>query len=423
MPDVDLLIRGGEPVDVAVDDGRIVATGVELGLTATESVDATGLRVLPGAVDAHVHFNDPGRADWEGWATGTAAAAAGGTTCVVDMPLNAHPPTVDADAFRRKVAAADGAAVVDFALWGGLVPGNVSRLAELAELGVVGFKAFMCPSGIEDFDAVDDTTLREGMAEAARLGLLVAVHAESPALLEAPAGRGWRDYLASRPVAAELDAIARAIAIAEDAGCSLHVVHVSTGLGVRLVTAARESGVDVTCETCPHYLVLDEDDLVRIGAVAKCAPPLRSRADRDDLRAELAAGSIDLLASDHSPAPASMKQGDDAFAIWGGISGCQSLLAIALTEGFPTELVGERPAARFRLPGKGRLEPGADADLVLVDPSVETELRAEDLRYRHRHSPYVGMRLRGRIAATFLRGRRVGDGPPRGRLVRPAPPG
>lgn len=423
MADVDLLIRGGEPVDVAVDDGRIVETGAELGLAAAATVDATGLRVLPGAVDAHVHFNDPGRADWEGWANGTAAAAAGGTTCVVDMPLNAHPPTVDADAFRLKVEAADGAAVTDFALWGGLVPGNVSRLAGLAELGVVGFKAFMCPSGIGDFEAVDDDALGEGMAEAARLGLPVAVHAESPALIAPPTGHGWRDYLASRPVSAELEAIARAIVLAESTGCSLHVVHVSTGRGVRLVAAARARGIDVTCETCPHYLVLDEDDLERLGAVAKCAPPLRSRADRDDLRAELAAGSIDFLASDHSPAPASLKGGDDAFAIWGGISGCQSLLALALTEGVSPELVAERPAARFRLPGKGRLEPGADADLVLVDMSVEAELRAEDLRYRHRHSPYVGLRLRGRIKATYLRGHRVEDAAPRGRLVRPDAPG
>ncbi len=423
MADVDLLIRGCEPVDVAVDDGRIVAIGAGLEPTATETVDATGLRVLPGAVDAHVHFNDPGRADWEGWASGTSAAAAGGTTCVVDMPLNAHPPTVDGDAFRLKLAAADGAAVTDFALWGGLVPGNVAHLAELAELGVVGFKAFMCPSGIDDFDAVDDDALGEGMAEAARLGLPVAVHAESPALLAAPAGHSWRDFLASRPVEAELDAIARAVALAERTGCSLHVVHVSTGRGVRLVAAARARGIDVTCETCPHYLVLDEDDLERLGAVAKCAPPLRSRADRDDLRAEVAAGHVDFLASDHSPAPPSMKRGDDAFAIWGGISGCQSLLGLALTESVATELVAGRPAARLRLPGKGRLEPGADADLVLVDMSADTELRTEDLRYRHRHSPYVGMRLRGRIAATYLRGHRVGDGPPRGRLVRPSPPG
>jgi len=424
VPDADLLIRGAEPADVAIADGLIVAVGRELGLSAAETIDAAGLYVLAGAVDAHVHFNDPGRADWEGWASGTAAAAAGGTTCVIDMPLNAHPPTLDSDSFRQKLAAASAAAVTDFALWGGLVPGNADRLAELAELGVVGFKAFMCPSGIDDFEAADDVTLLEGMREAARLGLPVAVHAESAAItagLAAQAtGRGWSDYAASRPVAAELEAIARAIDLAEQSGCSLHIVHVSTGRCVRLVTAARARGVDVTCETCPHYLVLDEDDLEALGAIAKCAPPLRSRADRDDLRAELAAGSIDFVASDHSPAPPALKEGDDAFAVWGGISGCQSLLALALTEGVPHELVSERPAARFRLPGKGRLEPGADADLVLVDPSVESVLRAEDLRYRHPHSPYVSRRLRGRIAGTWLRGRPVVAGEPRGRLVRPA---
>jgi len=424
VPDADLLIRGAEPADVAIADGLIVAVGRELGLSAAETIDAAGLYVLAGAVDAHVHFNDPGRADWEGWASGTAAAAAGGTTCVIDMPLNAHPPTLDSDSFRQKLAAASAAAVTDFALWGGLVPGNADRLAELAELGVVGFKAFMCPSGIDDFEAADDVTLLEGMREAARLGLPVAVHAESAAItagLAAQAtGRGWSDYAASRPVAAELEAIARAIDLAEQSRCSLHIVHVSTGRCVRLVMAARALGVDVTCETCPHYLVLDEDDLEALGAIAKCAPPLRSRADRDDLRAELAAGSIDFVASDHSPAPPALKEGDDAFAVWGGISGCQSLLALALTEGVPHELVSERPAARFRLPGKGRLEPGADADLVLVDPSVESVLRAEDLRYRHPHSPYVGRRLRGRIAGTWLRGRPVVAGEPRGRLVRPA---
>jgi allantoinase len=423
MADVELLIRGAEPCDVAVDAGRIVATAAGLELSASEVVDAAGLHVFPGVVDAHVHFNDPGRADWEGWATGTAAAAAGGTTCVIDMPLNAHPPTLDATAFRAKVAAASQAALTDFALWGGLVPGNVHRLAELAELGVVGFKAFMCPSGIDDFDAVDDLTLYDGMAEAARLGLPVAVHAESAALtqglaLRAP-GRGWRDYLASRPVVAELEAIARAIVLAEDAGCSLHVVHVSTGRGVRLVAAARARGVDVSCETCPHYLVLDESDLERLGAVAKCAPPLRPAGDRADLRREVDAGAVDLLASDHSPAPAALKQGEDAFAVWGGISGCQSLLAVVLTEGLPPSLVTDRPATRFGLAHKGRLEPGADADFVLIDLSREVELREEDLRYRHRHSPFVGRALRGSVVGTYLRGRRLGDGEPRGRLVRP----
>ena len=423
MAQIDLLIRGGTPIDVAVDGGSIIATGVDLDFTAARTIDATGLHVFPGAVDAHVHFNDPGRADWEGWATGTAAAAAGGTTCVIDMPLNAHPPTVDATAFREKVVAANGTALTDFALWGGLVPGNVSRLAELAELGVIGFKAFMSPSGIEDFAAADDLTLYEGMAEAARLGLPVAVHAESAAITEGlrrrATGRRWPDYLASRPVIAELEAIGRAILFAEDTGCALHVVHVSTGQGVRLVTAARAREVDVSCETCPHYLVLDEDDLERLGGIAKCAPPLRSRAHREDLRGALAAGEIDLLASDHSPAPAALKEGDDAFAVWGGISGCQSLLGLTLTEGFPPALVTAGPAERFRLAGKGRLEPGADADIVLVDMSVEAELRTEDLRYRHPHSPYVGRRLRGRVVETLLRGRRIVPGEPRGRLVVP----
>jgi allantoinase len=416
VADVDLLIRGGEPADVAVDGERIAAVGPELDVHAREVVDAAGLLVLPGAVDAHVHFDDPGRADWEGWATGTAAAAAGGTTTVVDMPLNAHPPTVDADAFRQKVAAAEKSAVTDFALWGGLVPGNVDRLAELAELGVVGFKAFMAPSGIEDFEAVDDDTLAAGMAEAARLGLPIAVHAELPALLGEPRGSSWRDFAATRPVDAELAAIARAIELAEAAACSLHVVHVSSGRGVRLVLAARVRGVDVTCETCPHYLVLDEDDLERLGAVAKCAPPLRPRAEVDDLRAEVMRGAVDLLASDHSPSPPAMKEGGP-FAAWGGISGCQSLVALTLAEGLPHALVSECPAARFRLPGKGRLEPGADADIVLVE-DAEWELRAEDLRYRHRQSPYVGRRMRGRVVRAWLRGRPVGE--QRGRLVRVA---
>jgi allantoinase len=372
-----------------------------------------------------VHFNDPGRADWEGWASGTAAAAAGGTTCVVDMPLNAHPPTIDAASFRAKLAAATGVARTDFALWGGLVPGNVGCLAELAELGVVGFKAFMAPTGIDDFEAVDDLTLLEGMRAAAELGLPVAVHAESATITEGlrlrANGRGWHDYTQSRPPIAELEAISRALVLAESAGCALHVVHVSTAAGVRLVQAARARGLDVSCETCPHYLLLDEDDLERLGAVAKCAPPLRSRADRDALRAELAAGHIDLLASDHSPAPPALKAGSDAFAVWGGISGCQSLVPLVLSERLPFELVTRAPAARLRLAGKGLLEPGADADIILVDRSVEEELRPEQLRYRHRHSPYLGRRLRARILATYLRGQAVSSTSARGRLVRPLP--
>ena len=439
MADCDLLIRGGTvgaaQADVAVSDGAVVAVGPGLELRAAEELDASGLHVLPGVVDAHVHFNEPGRAGWEGIATGSAALAVGGGTTFVDMPLNAHPPTVDAASFRAKAAAAERASLTDFALWGGLVPGNLDRLEELAGLGVVGFKAFMAPSGIDDFEAADDATLLEGMARAAGLGLPVAVHAEDAELvtrlgrLAVAEGRtGWRDWCASRPVEAELTAIARAIGFAADTGCSLHVVHVSTARGVRLVVEARARGVDVSCETCPHYLAFDEDDLERLGAVAKCAPPLRLAAEREALRAELRAGAIDLVASDHSPAPAALKEGDDAFAIWGGISGCQTLLQTLLGEELGPERVAalsaRNPAERLRLPRKGRIEPGYDADLALVELGAVHVLHADELLYRHRHSPFVGRPLRGRIVRTILRGRTiVQDGKvvaePAGRLVRP----
>lgn len=449
MSDCDLLVRGGALVvrggtaraDVAVADGAIVAVGTDLELAGNEEVDAAGLHVLPGIVDVHVHFNEPGRTDWEGIATGSAAVAAGGGTCYADMPLNAHPPTVDAAAFRLKLEASQTSSLVDFALWGGLVPGNVDALSELAELGAVGFKAFMSPSGIEDFAHVDDSTLRAGMARAAELRLPVAVHAESAELTTrlaaeaVAAGRtGWRDFVASRPVEAELEAIARAVELAGETGCSLHIVHVSSGQGVRLVADARARGVDVTCETCPHYLVFDDEDLETLGAIGKCAPPLRPRAERDGLWVELAGGAIDLVASDHSPAPAAMKEAGDFFAVWGGISGCQSLLPALLTEGLGrgvaldrlVRLVTSSPAERFRLSQKGGLEPGADADLALVDLGSTGTLATDELRYRHRHSPYVGRAYRGRVVRTIVRGRTVWlDGQvvakPAGRLVRPAP--
>lgn len=420
-----MVVRGGTVVtlagsvraDVAIEDGVVVEVGPGLDEQADE-LDADGLHVLPGVVDAHVHFNDPGRAEWEGAATGSAALAAGGGTCFLDMPLNAHPPTLDAASFAAKRAALEAAAVADFGLWGGLVPGNEGSLEELAACGVVGFKAFMSPSGIDDFEAVDVATLRRGMEIAAGLGLPVAVHAEDPGSLLLPAGTGWLDWCRSRPVAAELAAIETAVGLAEETGCSLHVVHVSSGAGIGLVTAARERGVDATCETCPHYLAFTEDDAETLGALGKCAPPLRDAAQRDDLLGELRAGTIDLVASDHSPAPASMK-GGDAFAAWGGISGCQTLLPALLTHGgLPVEeaarLTATAPAERFRLPGKGRIEPGADADLALVALGEEWMLAADDLRYRHRHSPYVGRRFSGRVVRTLLRG-----GTTRGRLVTP----
>ncbi|MDX6565585.1 MAG: allantoinase [Gaiellales bacterium] len=444
----DLVIRGGTLVtpagvatgDLGVGEGMIREIADELA-GGHDEIDARGFLVVPGAVDAHVHLNDPGRADWEGIASGTAALAAGGSTTAIDMPLNAHPPTVDAAAFDLKAARIAESAHVDIALWGGLVPGNVGRLSELAERGVVGFKAFMCSSGIDDFAAADDTTLLDGMREAARLGLPVAVHAESDTLTSTLAARAvsegrttMRDFLASRPVEAELEAIERALALAEETGCSLHVVHVSSGRGVALVAEARARGLDVTCETSPHYLVLTDEDAERLGAVAKCAPPLRPAAEREALWAAVATGELPLIASDHSPSPPELKQSENAFEAWGGIAGAQTLLALTLDEGerrrIPLETlvaaVASFPARRFALPGKGALEVGADADMALVRQDTPWTLTAEHLRSRHRLSPFIGRQLRHRVVRTLLRGRTVqADGQivaePGGRLVRTRP--
>ena len=444
----DLLVRGarlawlpGAPVgDVAAAGGVVTEIGPEVGGDAAEVIDGTGLDLLPGGVDPHVHLNEPGRTEWEGIATGTAALAVGGVTCAIDMPLNASPPVLDGAGFDLKATAIPGVARTDLALWGGLVPGDIDRLDELADRGVVGFKAFMSHGGLDDFPPVDDLTLYEGMARAAALGLPVAVHAESDAMTAGLATRaraagrtGVRDYLASRPVVAETEAIARAIHLAAETGCALHVVHVSSGSGVALVADARARGVDVTCEVCLHHLVLDEDDMERLGAVAKCAPPLRPRAECEALWTAVAGGDVALVSSDHSPSPESLKQGDDMFAVWGGIAGAQSSLELLVGEGvvggrIDLRAVGElfagAAARRFALRGKGVLEPGADADLVLIDVGATRVLAAQDLRTRHAISPYVGRELRARVVRTVLRGRTVAldgevDGEPSGRLLTP----
>ena len=414
----DIVIRNGsvvtpegvENVSIAISDGLIAVVEPELSGDAAEEIDATGLHVLPGLIDSHVHFNEPGRTDWEGFATGSSAIAAGGGTCYFDMPLNSSPPTIDGPSFDLKRAAAEAQSVTDFGLWGGLVPGNVEMLDDLAERGVVGFKAFMCSSGISDFERADDRTLFDGMARASRLKLPVAVHAENDELTRYMGnGTGVRDYLNSRPVLAELEAMQRAILLAEETGCSLHLVHVSCGRGVALVAEARLRGVDVTCETCPHYLELSDEDMERLGAVAKCAPPLRSRADRDDLWSHLA--QIDLVASDHSPSPPELKTSDDFFRVWGGIAGCQTTLAILLKHRLTlprlAALTSRAPADRFRLPRKGRIETDFDADLTLVDLKDVNTLRLEDLFYRHAVSPYLDLSIPRFVRRTIVRGQTV----------------
>jgi allantoinase len=448
MSTYDLIVKGGTLVtsdgpseaDLAVEDGKIAAIEPDIEGTSTEEVDARGLYVFPGGIDAHLHFNEPGRTHWEGFATGSQSLAAGGITACVEMPLNAYPPTCDAECFDEKLALAEASSLVDFAFYGGLVPSNLEHLEELADRGVAGFKAFMSTVGTLDFQTADDLTLYEGMARAAELGLPVLVHAENKTITDGLANRAIstlrlsvRDYLDSRPVVAELEAIGRAIIFAEETGCSLHAVHVSTGKGVALVAAARARGVDVTCETCAHYLVLTDEDAEELGAVAKCAPPLRPRSDLEELWEQTSVGNIEFVTSDHSPAPPEMKVGGDFFRIWGGIMGCQSLLTLMLDEGhhergLPLEqvaaLTSGNVADRFGFSGKGRLEVGSDADLALVDLSSSFTLQAEDLFYRHKMSPYVDRTFRGKVVRTIARGITVfHDGKitsgPDGKLIKP----
>jgi allantoinase len=448
----DTIVRGGTVVtcdarikaDVRISGERIVEVGPELSGTAHE-VDAKGLHVLPGLIDIHVHFNEPGREHWEGARTGSEALAAGGGTTFFDMPLNSTPCTVTARDVDRKRAALEASAITDFGLWGGLVPGSVADMPAMAERGVVGFKAFMCDSGLPEFPRADDGTLHDGMAQAARLGLPVAVHAESEAMLahrspeRSGLGEGgtrvWSaaDFLRSRPVASELEAIDRALQIAHDTRATLHIVHVSTGSGVAKAVEARARGVDVTVETCPHYLFFTEADLERIGVAAKCAPPLRSREEHMKLWHEMLAGHVDIVASDHSPADPALKIDGDFRASWGGIAGIQSTLAVLLERGVEgrrirfeqiAALVAAHPAARFRIPAKGAIAPGNDADLLLLDPSRSYTLSPAMLRQRHKMSPYLRREFNGVIVRTIRRGETICLGgqivaQTRGRFVRP----
>ncbi|MGB7341499.1 MAG: allantoinase AllB [Phototrophicaceae bacterium] len=428
---IDVIIRQAHVVDttqdhiadIAIHDGRIIEVSTAISQSANHEIDAHGLLLLPGGIDPHVHFNEPGRTEWEGFATGSAALAKGGITSFFDMPLNSTPPVTTVKAVHEKRQLADEKSIVNAYLWGGLTPDNLDELEALVQTGVIGFKAFMSNSGIDDYRNVDDYSLYRGMEILAPHGAIVAVHAENDTITQQlaqkaiQAGRlSVNDYLQSRPIIAELEAIQRAILFASETGCKLHIVHISSSNGVDLVTEARQKGIDVTCETCPHYLALTDSDVRRIGAAAKCAPPIRSQQEQDKLWHQLGNGLIDFIASDHSPAPMSLKQGDDFFSIWGGIAGCQSTLPLLLTLGYHQRglslqqivaLTSTNVAERFGLPNKGAIRAGMDADLVLIDLSTETVLQATDLMYRHQVSPYVGMSFKVQVQKTWVGGKLV----------------
>jgi allantoinase len=429
---VDLLIAGGRIVnehevivaDLAVTGGRVAAV-LEPGadVQAERRIDARGKLVLPGLIDGHVHFNEPGRTHWEGYATGSAAAAAGGITTFLDMPLNNDPPTLDGASLALKVGAVADRSVVDYGLWGGIVPGNLDRLGELQAGGVVAAKAFMCHSGLDGYPGVDDAALYGALRRGAALGLTVGLHAESDGLTttlgqEARAA-GQRDpsaWASARPPFTEVEPVRRALLLAGETGASIHFVHISTPGAVQEVAAARTAGVHATLETCPHYLALDESDLARLGPYGKCAPPLRPHAVVEALWAEVLAGHVDLIASDHSPCPPEDKDRgrDDIWLAWGGLHGVQTLLPVLLAEGVKARgmplpllvrLTSAAPARRYGLyPRKGALLVGSDADVTIVDPDAAWTLDASMLKTRWPISPFLGRRFTGRVETTIVRG-------------------
>ena len=409
--------EGMHAAAVIVEAGRIEAVrGVEE-IPAGAVVHRFGdLVLLPGLVDTHVHINEPGRTEWEGFATATRAAAAGGFTMLVDMPLNCLPETTSVAALLAKRAAAAGQCWVDWAAWGGLTDDNKDDLVPLAEAGVAGFKCFLVYPGIEGLAQVGTAGLETAAPILARTGLPLLVHAELGEYLYPCEDQDWRQYatwLRSRPDRSEVEAIRMLIELCRKYRFRLHIVHLATGLALDDLRAARAEGLPVTVETCPHYSALLCAEDIRDGATLfKCAPPIRSRANREALWEGLRAGVIDLIATDHSPCPPEMKVGDFASA-WGGIASLSVAVPVVWTEmrqrGFAVETLARWMSAEpSRLAGmegrKGAIAAGCDADFVVFDPEASFRLQQDGLHYRHKVSPYLGESLYGKVMATFLRG-------------------
>ncbi|HVI71778.1 MAG TPA: allantoinase AllB [Pyrinomonadaceae bacterium] len=436
----DLIIRGPRvvlpdtvgPSSIHIHEGKIVGVAeYDRGGGDCEVIEAGEESVImPGLVDTHVHINSPGRTEWEGFQTATTAAAAGGVTTLVDMPLNSIPPTTTLAGFQTKLQTARNNCFVDVGFWGGVVPGNTSELAPMFEAGVVGFKCFLVPSGVDEFPHVTEEHLREAMPELTRLGAMLIVHAEMPG----PITTGgvppddYRTFLSSRPRAAENEAVELMIALSREFDTRVHIVHLSSAEAVPLLRRARAEGVKITAETCPHYLHFTAEEIADGATEFKCCPPIRERENREELWGGLADGTIDFVVSDHSPCPGEMKlrESGDFMQAWGGIASLQLRLPVVWTEvrqrGFSlldmTKWLCANPAMQVSLETrKGAIAVGHDADIVIWNPDEEFVVDARSLRHRHKITPYAGETLSGVVQKTFLRGRKIYDGAPRGRML------
>ena len=400
----------------AVTDYDTVPAGCELIQADNDSI------VMPGLVDTHVHVNEPGRTEWEGFATATRAAAAGGTTTLIDMPLNSIPPTTTVEGFEEKLNAAKGQCYVDVGFWGGVIPGNTGELEPLFAAGVVGFKCFLVHSGVDEFPNVTESDLRTAMPVLTKVGAVLIVHAEVPGPIEEhgteEAAQDYETFLSTRPRAAENQAIEMMIRLSREYATRVHIVHHSSADALPALRAAKESGVRITAETCPHYLAIAAEDVADGATEFKCCPPIRERENREQLWRALQDETIDMVVSDHSPCPPDMKlrEAGDFISAWGGISSLQLRLPIVWTEarrrGFsPVDLARWLCVAPAALVGlgnrKGTLAAGYDADVVIWDPSKNFTVEGEKLHHRHKLTPYEGRELEGVVERTFLRGRQI----------------
>jgi allantoinase len=410
--------EGVRPATIVYEAGRILA--LEPLSYPAAAADAGDCYILPGLVDTHVHVNEPGRTEWEGFRTASRAAAAGGITCIVDMPLNCIPATTSVEALDTKRAAARSGSIVDCEFWGGAVQGNAADLLPLAAAGVRGFKSFLVHPGIEEFTMVNESDLREAMPLIARTGLPLLVHAEHPDVLRPPLGNDYPSYLASRPHASEVEAIRLLVRLCREYHCRIHIVHLSSAEALPDIEAARAEGLPFTVETCPHYLCLAAEEIPAGATEYKCAPPIRESANRELLWKALAAGVIDLIATDHSPCPPELKlrSSGDFNKAWGGIASLSVALPLLYTEvcrrGFSivdiARWMSTAPAALSGLSHrKGAIAAGFDADFTLFDPDPEWRIEVHDLHFRHPVSPYLGRTVKGKVRNTIVRGRTVFD--------------